>query len=114
MQSVSGLGNVDVRYGETIGDELRPAAYVMLDGEIETEQEYMGFMSSAKLTLGFNVQYQPEETFLNNLDALVATIDANGYTACGVEFLWVSGIKWESINKDVSKAEITVSTRYST
>ena len=113
ITSVSGLENLTFNRGRNVELNHRPSVLFSLAEPISSEIfTNTSFEVEAKINIGLDVLWMDEADFLDILDLIVAEINENGTTQCGVEFIWVGEVTWDEENKKYRNANIQVATRY--
>ena len=107
LTETAGYENVTIAYGDVVGKITVPSAYIKLAERVTTEIAEP-YYSDFTISMGIKALYQEESSFLPTLDPLIAAINSEGNTACGLEFMFVSGLEWGAENKEYSWATIYV------
>jgi hypothetical protein len=109
IKDTSGFENVNVVYGDTVSKIDVPSAFIKLN-DCDITLDGTPYLSVLEILVGFKVLYEDEDIFLPKLDLLITAINQAG-TACGVEFMYVSGVSISAENKEYSKATLRIEIR---
>lgn len=110
--ATTGFENFTIFIGDPVQTPERPYARISLDSFVTENDGFGQLPTTVRINLGIEALYQPESTFLANLDVLITEINDNAATICGVEFCHVAGARFGSEDAQYSRCIIIIESTY--
>ena len=110
--ATTGFENFTIFIGDPVATPARPYARISLDSFVTENDGFGQLPTTVRINLSIEALYQPEATFLANLDVLITEINDNAATVCGVEFLHVAGARFSSEDAQYSRCTIIIESTY--